>query len=70
MQAPIRISLRAARVNAQLTQREAAKCLGICVATLQNYEAGATTPDWEIVQRITELYHIPMDYIFFRRDNA
>lgn len=70
MQAPIRISLRAARVNARLTQREAAKHLGICVATLQHYETGATTPDWETVQRITELYHIPMDYIFFSRNYA
>ena len=42
MQIP-KITLEAARVNAHFTQREAAKALGISVATLQNYESGRTS---------------------------
>lgn len=60
-----KISLKAARVNANLTQREAAKRLGICLSTLQNYESGVTVPDWNAVNRIVDVYGLPADYIFF-----
>lgn len=63
MQVP-KITLEAARVNAHLTQKEAAKALKISVATLQNYESGRTTPDWCVVRKIEELYQYPIDYIF------
>lgn len=65
-----KISLKAARVNADLTQREAAKALGIDVSTLQNYEAGKTVPDWEMVKKIESLYSFPADYIIFARQSA
>ena len=39
-----KITLAAARVNAGLSQQEAAKALGVSVATLQNYESGKTVP--------------------------
>lgn len=61
---PPKISLEAARVNAHFTQKDAAKALGISVATLQNYESGKTTPDWNLVRRIEKLYEYPIDYIF------
>lgn len=63
MQIP-KITLEAARVNAHLTQREAAKKLNISVATLQNYESGRTTPDWSLVRQIEVLYNYPIDFIF------
>ena len=59
------ISLRAARVNAGLTQKEAALKLGISKETLQNYEEGITAPTMQRVDEISELYHFPKDYIFF-----
>lgn len=59
-----KITLEAARVNAHLTQREAAKKLNIAAATLQNYESGKTTPDWKMVRKIEALYNYPIDYIF------
>ncbi|MFR2614039.1 MAG: helix-turn-helix domain-containing protein, partial [Subdoligranulum sp.] len=46
-----KISLAAARVNAGLNQQEAAKALGVSVATLQNYESGKTVPQWGTVQK-------------------
>lgn len=63
MQIP-KITLEAARINAHLTQKEAAKKLNISVATLQNYESGRTTPDWSLVRKIESVYNYPIDYIF------
>lgn len=64
------ISLKAARVNANLSQQEAAKKLGISKATLQNYESGQTVPDILISRKIEEVYDFPIDYIFFGADTA
>lgn len=59
------ISLRAARVNADLTLSEAANKLDISKETLRNYEHGRTSPDWDMVNRIESVYKFPSDYIFF-----
>lgn len=64
------ISLRAARVNANLTQEEAAKRLGLSKTTLQNYESGETIPDILMARKISEVYDFPSDYIFFNKNNA
>lgn len=60
-----KITLRAARVNAALSQKEAAGRLGINPATLRSYEDGHTSPDWDIVQKMERLYSFPADFIFF-----
>ena len=59
-----KISLAAARVNARLSQREAAKMLGVDRTTLQKYEQGKTVPSWDTVKRIEKIYAYPLDYIF------
>ena len=59
-----KISLAAARVNAQLSQKEAARRLNINPATLRNYECGKTVPSWNTVKRIEVVYKFPADYIF------
>ena len=65
-----KISLKAARVNANLSQKEAAERLGITPGTLRSYEEGETVPNWETVKSIEEIYRFPMDYIFFARKLA
>lgn len=67
---PPKIQLKAARVNANLSQEEAAKLLNISKGTLQNYENGTTVPQWDMVKRIGELYRYPTDFIFFGNDYA
>lgn len=60
-----KISVRAARVNAGYSQKEAARRLSINRATLHSYESGKTIPNWSIVKAMEELYSYPADYIFF-----
>ena len=61
----MRITMKAARVNRNLNQAEAAKLLGISRKTLQNYEAGASFPDIPILKRIESVYKISYSDITF-----
>jgi transcriptional regulator with XRE-family HTH domain len=59
------ITLKAARVNAGLTQAEAAKALGIAVDTIRQYEAGKTFPDVPMIGKIEEVYGVSYNDINF-----
>ena len=59
------ITLKAARVNAGLTQKEAAEALKIGIDTIGNYERGKTFPDVPVIKRIEKLYHVTYDEIDF-----
>ena len=61
----IRITLKAARVNANLTQQQAAAALGITPKTLLGYEMGKTSPNMRIVQKMESLYGIPAENFIF-----
>ena len=60
-----KITLEAARVNAGLTQDEAANLIGINRTTLYRYESGESVPNWDTVNRISDVYQFPAQYIFF-----
>ena len=64
-----KITLAAARVNAGLTQKEAAKLLNLTPATLQNYESGKTTPSWETARKIGSV-QVPARFYFFAQSFA
>lgn len=66
----IKISLKAARINAKYRMKDAAQLLGITGRTLLNYETGKTIPDYDVVLKISSLYGIPVDYLFFERNIA
>jgi DNA-binding XRE family transcriptional regulator len=61
----LKITIKAARVNCGLTQREAAEAIGCSRESLQAYECGKTIPNWAIVKRIEEVYGIPIDNLIF-----
>ena len=61
------LKLRAARVNAELTQAEASVCLGISRGTLANYENYITKPDIEMGQKIATLYGVSVDDIAWNK---
>lgn len=60
----MKISIKAARVNADMTQEELANDLGVNKATIVNWESGASEPKVSQLQRISELSGIPLDFIF------
>ena len=65
----IKITLKAARVNAGLSQKEAAERLGISNGTLCNWENGVSFPDAQQIALICELYGVSYDSINFLPNN-
>lgn len=60
-----KITLKAARVNAKLTQKEAAKSIGCAVSTIKNWEDGKTFPRQPQIEKLCALYKVPFDNINF-----
>lgn len=58
------ISLAAARVNAGLTQAEAAEKMGVTKRTIINWEKGIVKPNAASLNMLSLIYKIPVDYIF------
>lgn len=59
-----RISLEAARVNAKMSQKDAAMALKVNVSTIHNWETGKTSPDADKFKELCEIYGCPIDIIF------
>ena len=59
------MTLKAARVNAGLTQAEAAEKLKIAISTLQAYEQAKSFPDVPMITKIEALYGIGYNDIDF-----
>lgn len=66
----IKISLEAARVNAGLTQEQAASKLGVSRGTIMNWEKGRIAPRIPEMDRMAKLYQIPVDYIFLPHNST
>ena len=58
-----KISLRAARINAELTQEQAAKLMGRNKQTIVNWESGKTEISFGDVLRLCQVYDVPVEYI-------
>lgn len=65
-----KISLKAARVNADMTQKEAAKLLNVDKTTIASWENGKTHPDYIKAKKLSKVYGIPLDYINFPSKNS
>lgn len=61
----MKITLRAARVNAGLTQDEVAKAVKKSKNTIVSYEKGRSTPDIETGKALAKLYGMSVDDIIF-----
>lgn len=64
-----KISLKAARVNAGYTQKQAAKKLNVSNKTLNNWENGKMIPKADKIEPICTLYCMSYDDIIFFVDN-
>ena len=61
----LKISLKAARVNANLSQKKAAEELGVSNNTLGDWENGKSYPKVDKIPAICELYGVEYDNIIF-----
>nr|DAE58533.1 MAG TPA: Helix-turn-helix XRE-family like protein [Caudoviricetes sp.] len=61
-----KITLKAARVNAGLTQKEAAKKIGISYQTLSDYEKDESKIKLSMIRKMCSVYNMPIDCIFFK----
>lgn len=59
------VTLKAARVNKNLTQKKAAALLGISVETLINYEKGLSFPNVPVIKKMEKLYEVHYSDINF-----
>ena len=60
----IQITLAAARVNAGMTQAEAARKMGVTKQTIINWEKGKVIPGIPEMEMLSRIYGIPQDNIF------
>lgn len=61
----LKISIRAARVNAGLSQKAAAEHLGVSNKTIGNWENGSTFPPADKIPEICSLYGLSYDNLNF-----
>lgn len=66
----IKITLRAARVNAGYGQKEAAELLDVSNKTLCNWEKGISMPKADKIDKICELYKMPYNNLNFLPHNS
>lgn len=65
------ITLKAARINNQMKQADAARALGVSIDTLSNWENGKTFPDVPQIEKIEKLYGVSYgDLIFCPKDSV
>ena len=60
----LKITMEAARVNAHLTQDDVAKAMCVSKQTIVNWEKGRSEPKIQQARMLSDLYGIPLDYIF------
>lgn len=61
----VKITIKSARVNVGLSQKEAADRLGISNKTLGNWENGVSFPPADMIPKICELYNMGYDNLNF-----
>ena len=59
------MTLKAARVNKNLSQTEAAKLIGVNAVTLSKWETGRAFPSTKRIPKITEVYGVKYDDLIF-----
>lgn len=70
METEIKITLAAARVNAGLTQAQAAERLGISKATLVRWEGGKTDPSIKQASDMADLYGVNIWNFSFAQEST
>lgn len=58
-----KITLKAARVNAELTLDDVAEIIGKSKQSIENWENGKTPIKYSDLLKLSELYEMPVEYI-------
>lgn len=66
----LRISLKAARVNAGLSQKTVAETLNVSNKTISSWENGDTFPSIKYIATLCKLYNVSYDDIIFLPSNS
>ena len=66
----MRVTIKAARVNANLTQTSFAKAIGVGVKTVQNWESGASSPRADKMPEICKVLNCGIEDIIFLPKNC
>ena len=61
----VKITIEAARVNAHMTQEQAASALGVTRQTVSEWESRRRYPPIKRVMQMSELYKIPFEMLTF-----
>ena len=59
----LKITLKAARVNAEMTQDEAAERMGKSKQTIVNWENGKAEIKYRDLIKLSKIYDMPVEYI-------
>ena len=59
----MKITLKAARINAGLLQKEVADKLGVSIHTIMNWEKGRTKPKKHTLMVLSSIYNVNVDDI-------
>lgn len=65
-----RMTLKAARVNANMTQKEVAEALNVSNKTIGSWEKGITQPKPEQIDMLCTLYGVAYDNLNFLTTNS
>lgn len=61
--------LKHLRLNADLTQHQLASQLGITKSVVSAYETGIRFPSFEVIAKMTKVFHVSSDYLLGLIDN-
>ena len=62
------LNLAACRINAEMTQAELGRKMGVNKATISNWESGKTAPSVANLRKIGEICNFPMERIRLAND--
>jgi len=63
-------TLRSLRVKLGLTQKQAAKLLGVGESTLRSWEKDSSNISYSNIKKIEEVYGVDSQYIFFGKEST
>ena len=63
---PLQARIKALRENMDLTQSQYAEVLGVSRSTVKGWETGVNKPEADMLEKMADLHHVPIDFIFGR----